>query len=191
MVEAENKNFLIGFFLYLNEGDSEHLRGGILVVDRRGKPLEFRCTSPVKPTAIQRLLYGKSLLVPHVAIDLMGIPLVKSLRERPLALFVRDPQLLGLRTTVDLPVVHLRRQGESFELSSEDKPQGAEKPFVIESLSGQFQPVIATAHWKYESELDPLRAELSSFFAEADLLEPFERLANALKEIAHQKQLEA
>lgn len=30
--------------------------GGLLVTDKRGKPLEFRCTSPIRPNQVQRIL---------------------------------------------------------------------------------------------------------------------------------------
>lgn len=36
-------------FVVLGEVEDGVLRGGILVTDSRGKPVEFRCTSPIRP----------------------------------------------------------------------------------------------------------------------------------------------
>ena len=63
-------------FLGYSEFDKGY-RGGILVTDEWGKPLEFRCTSPVHPNPVQRTLYGQTLL-PHIAVELIGAPLLRT-----------------------------------------------------------------------------------------------------------------
>jgi hypothetical protein len=42
-----------------------------MVIDHRGYPLEFRCTTPVKPTPIQKIIYG-SLLDQYIGVELCG-----------------------------------------------------------------------------------------------------------------------
>lgn len=189
MDEQKTGKIGLAFLGYLSSSEGQSLRGGMLVTDEVGKPLEFRCTSPVRPTQIQRMLYGKSL-IPHVTIDLMGVPLLRTLREKPVAIFVRDPVLLDLRTKINLPVVHLRRQGESFSLSPEEKGTVTAKPLVVECSSGRFEAVVATSHRNYVPELESLRESLSVVFANLDLLEPFERVTKALQEIERQKAFE-
>ena len=49
-------------FVALAEVEEGVLRGGILVTDAQGKPVEFRCTSPIRPNAVQRTLYGGTLM---------------------------------------------------------------------------------------------------------------------------------
>lgn len=56
--------------------------GGILVTDGETKPLEFRCTSPIRPSSLQKVLYGKTL-DGHMALELIGLPLIKRLSEKP------------------------------------------------------------------------------------------------------------
>ena len=51
--------------------DGEAIRGGMLVTDAQTKPLEFRCTDPVRPTSLQKVLYGK-MLENHVLVTLIG-----------------------------------------------------------------------------------------------------------------------
>jgi len=131
------------------------------------------------------VLYGKAL-IPHVTVELMALPLVKALREHPTAVLVGDLGVLELRRKIELPVIHLRRQGDSFG-SVTDK---AEKPMVVESSSGRFQAVVATPHWEYTSDVNSVRESLSAVFANSDVLEPFDRVMKALLEIDQQKGFE-
>jgi len=66
-------------FVTLTEVEDDVFRGGILVTDSSGKPVEFRCTSPIRPNAVQRTLYGGTLM-PHIAVELVGevLPLVQT-----------------------------------------------------------------------------------------------------------------
>jgi hypothetical protein len=131
------------------------------------------------------MLYGKAL-IPHVTVDLMAVPLVKALRERPQAIFVGDAGVLELRKKIDVPVIHLRRQGEILGSTSGDR----EKPLVVESPSGRFQAVVATPHWEFTSDVATVRDPLSAVFANSDVLEPFDRVIKALLEIDQQKGFE-
>ncbi len=72
----------VAFLGYLEFVNSASYRGAILVTDDWGKPLEFRCTAPVKPTAVQRTLYG-STLTPHLLVALIAKPLMDALNEEP------------------------------------------------------------------------------------------------------------
>ncbi|KPJ75366.1 MAG: hypothetical protein AMS14_03700 [Planctomycetes bacterium DG_20] len=56
------------------------LRGGALVTDPSTEPLEFRCTSAVRPTALQRILWG-ARLDGHVAANLIGLPLLRKISQ--------------------------------------------------------------------------------------------------------------
>ena len=78
-VSRPGKVALLG---YLEFDNSASYRGAILVTDDWGKPLEFRCTAPVKPTAVQRTLYG-STLTPHLLVALIAKPLMDALNEEP------------------------------------------------------------------------------------------------------------
>lgn len=74
--ETEN-NSLIGFLSLIETEAKDGYLGALLVTDARGIPQEFRCTHPVKPTTVQKSLYGDTLL-PHIGINLCGIPLIKA-----------------------------------------------------------------------------------------------------------------
>ena len=78
-VSRPGKVALLG---YLEFDNGASYRGAILVTDDWGKPLDFRCTAPVMPTAVQRRLNG-STLTPHVLVALIAKPLMDALNEDP------------------------------------------------------------------------------------------------------------
>ena len=96
---------------YTFEEDPVAIRGGLLITDMATKPYEFRCTSAVKPTRIQRVMYGKTL-DPHVHIELIVVPMIKAAKENPSIIIVRKKLLLGARPFLDVPVV-LLEEGEN------------------------------------------------------------------------------
>jgi len=49
-------------FVNISIYEDGSVRGGVLVTDLETRPYEFRVTSPVKPTSIQRILYGKTIV---------------------------------------------------------------------------------------------------------------------------------
>ena len=69
-------------FLTVRELGQMTYRAGLLVTDAKGKPLELRATGPLRPDRIQAVVYGDTL-VPTIAQELCGQPLIESLRERP------------------------------------------------------------------------------------------------------------
>jgi len=112
----------IAFLGYMELDSGASYRGAILITDDWSKPLEFRCTAPVKPNAVQRTLYGQTLL-PHVLVELIGAPLLQAVQERPEVIVIQESLFFDLRHKTDTPVVRLRRQGADVKLSSD----GAEK----------------------------------------------------------------
>ena len=44
------------------EGAEGQFRGASLVVDQRGIPMDFRYTDPIRPSRLERILYGLSLI---------------------------------------------------------------------------------------------------------------------------------
>src|ERR1035441_1493084 len=103
---------VIAFLGFREFDDGEAYRGAILVTDESSKPLEFRCTAPVRPTQLQRTLYGKSLL-PHILSELIGAPLVSSVREKPQFILIADESYFDVRHKVSTPVIRVARTSGS------------------------------------------------------------------------------
>ena len=107
-VNQEEQNTILGFLALYETSGQEGYLGAILITDQQGIPQEFRCTHPVKPTTIQKPLYGNTLQ-PYIGIKLCGIPLIESIQNKPSLLVVREEFLLDVRPACPFPVVAIRK----------------------------------------------------------------------------------
>jgi len=96
--------------------DGRATRGGILITDKTTKPLEFRVTSPVRPEKFQKVLYGE-ILDEHIAVTLIGLPLLESVQQKPDLIIVRDSLLLGINTYQEIPSILMLAEKEDTALS--------------------------------------------------------------------------
>lgn len=86
----------IGFLGFFGESaDGEPLRGALMVTDGGGYPLEFHAATPVRPTRIQRTLYGDSL-ERYVLSELVAAPLIESVQRKPEAIVANRLAVLDL-----------------------------------------------------------------------------------------------
>jgi len=193
--------------LYIDLAEFENgqaLRGGALVIDLSTEPLEFRCTDAVRPTTIQRILWG-ARLNGQLAVNVLAMPLVRALRQQYCAVVTRGPDFLGLREFLDLPVVCVRKHSDvpflGPEQSGESVPDNAgqnsndediqgDDPVHAERLltnpAGHFEPLILECHREHKDDLQEVRPMLARVFATRDVLEPFDRIATALEAIQEQ-----
>jgi len=169
----------IAFLGYREFDDGEAYRGAILVTDEWSKPLEFRCTAPVRPTQLQRTLYGKSLR-PPILTELIGAPLISSVREKPQLILIADEAYFDVRHKVSVPVIRVARSNGSKS-----------KALLIQSASGKFAQVEIEAHLKFAADLDSAGERLRDLFGRWDLTEPFQRLAEGLQYVHDERVLES
>jgi hypothetical protein len=177
----EGLNYLA--FIAMTEVEDDVLRGGILITDAHGKPVEFRCTSPIRPNAVQRTLYG-STLMPHIAVELVGKPLIQAVQSSPDVVLVQQDEFLPMRTRCEKPLLLARRQGEDIQLSEKSGKRRPEELFS--SPSGKFAPVVVTCHWDYPNDIVQCKECLGWMFSNCDLIEPFERVKTALETLHEQ-----
>ena len=177
----------IGFLGYREFDDGEAYRGAILVTDEWSKPLEFRCTAPVRPTQLQRTLYGKSLL-PHVLTELVGAPLISSVREKPQIILITDEVYFDVRHKISAAVIRVARPSGS---KAKQDDQLKSKLLLLQSASGKFAQVEIEAHWKFATDLESSGERLRELFGRWDLTEPFQRLAEGLQYVHDERVLES
>ena len=170
-------NQLVGF-ISIVELSKDLFRGGMLLTDLRGKPQDFRCTSAIKPSAIQKVLYGGTLME-HMALDLCGLPLLKAMPKKPVLLLTNIPGLLVLRPESEQPVLWLRRQSET--LPSAGTGNVGEACELIASEAGLFDTIMASSHSEYGAELGGAIGFIREMARAVDPLEPFDRVQAALK----------
>jgi hypothetical protein len=170
----------IGFYRLLVDAERKRLIGALLVTDELGKPEEFRVTYPVRPSVIQRQLYGDSLLT-HVGVELCGEPLYAALRKKPPILLVSHMELLALASSIPGSVAHVEKVGATLALSEANTVMRARQE-QVHSSSGRFEPIRVTYPVSYASEQQENAKQLIiDFFGGIDLLEPFHRIEVAIQ----------
>jgi len=136
--------------------------GALMLTDGRTRPLHFGYVSPIKPTAMQRLLYGPTLRE-HLKIDVIANKLFDGLPQVPDVTFVDSSELLCARRLSAAPLALLARRDPgtagSPNLSTVvyDTNDNADDREAIGSLIARLEPQV-------------------------DLVEPFARMIEVLKE---------
>jgi hypothetical protein len=155
------------------------IRGGILITDEQTKPLEFRVTAPVRPTNFQRTLYG-DILMEHILVELVTVPLLSALSQKPDVIVVRDPLFLGANERQSIPLVRVFKDGEI-------RFAGSNKAEQLSSNTGKYEPILIETSKSLDSRLPEFRGRLADVFAQRSLLEPFDRILTALQQVHSQK----
>src|SRR5438034_1245608 len=88
----------IGFLTVL-EHAQQGLMGGYLVLNESGRPLEFHCTTPIKPNRAQQILYGPTL-EPYLFGEQIGKALVSKSAVDPLLICTDLRAAMAVRGTV-------------------------------------------------------------------------------------------
>jgi len=139
--------------------------GGLLVVDGRGIPQEFKYTEPIVPNELQRILYGKSLDV-FLKTEIIAATLVKKLEKAVDFIFTKDLELLE----VDQRIVFLSERREEIR----EVRKISEEEYLVPYKEGALRIIGKVS-------LDKLK-KLSELLDEGlDIFEPFERLERALE----------
>ena len=155
------------------------IRGAMLITDTKTKPLEFRVTAPIRPQRFQEILYGE-LLNEHVSIELIGLPLLNALQQKPDLIIVRDILFLGLNTGQEIPTVLLLKEDEPLiKRGTSTRPLNPQE-------SGRAPVKICTSD-QFEPTLDQMAQRLQLVFVDRDLIEPFERLERACSDLHNRK----
>ena len=173
----------IAYYTVVND-DRTGWTGGLLILSAGGRPLEFQCTLPVRPTRAHEILYGPTLRG-HLVAEVIGPLLLKKARTPIAMLCIDQPEAMSLDTLANFPVALVDEAAEPNE-----GPISAET--IAESESVEF---CETRLW-VPVEQSALVTELVDWFVDLpDAVEPFSRIRDAIKEahsqIARQKPAEA
>ncbi len=112
-VTRDDEHVRLGFLTAVEVPERGYV-GGLLVTNRFGRPLEFQCTSPVKPNRTQEILYGPTL-VPFVLGELIGRTLLDKVAVKPHLVLTEQPEMLEVRQHVSLPVACIDENGVDVE----------------------------------------------------------------------------
>ncbi|RPI85674.1 MAG: hypothetical protein EHM42_06545 [Planctomycetaceae bacterium] len=137
--------------------------GGLLVTNHYGRPLEFQCTTPVRPNSTQEILYGTSL-AGFLLGELIGGTLVDKASVKPQLILTDREEILELRNHIDLPVALIERH-----------PGSGETTLKLGRQTIRF-------HAAHTSDSSAVSVDTKQVPADADLEEPFARVREALQE---------
>ncbi|HIE96047.1 MAG TPA: hypothetical protein EYG03_14145 [Planctomycetes bacterium] len=144
--------------------------GGLLVTNHNGRPLEFQCTTPVKPDRTQEILYGR-MLKPWLLGELIGKTLLDRVSIKPELIVISDPDLLELRNHTQTPVACTSEQATNVDAARSDTIETTD-------LGGRR----LRFHDSHLSDGSFVSKQLHLIPGQADLIEPLERVHEALNE---------
>ncbi len=187
MTSGDSKSHDALGFLTVLEHEQQGLVGGYLILNLAGRPLEFHCTSPVKPNRAQQILFGPTLDA-YLYGEQIGQTLLTKSSIEPLAVCTDVELALSVRDYVALPV--------ALVLRGEASPDTAPGPAPPEQTTWRVDPphgpaahlvpfwlgrnrLAVAAHRDGDRQQIAARLEsLGSF----DLGEPFQRIREAVEE---------
>ncbi len=136
--------------------------GALMITDYHTRPLHYSFVQPIRPTSYQKILFG-SMLEEHVKVDVISNRLLKDLPYVPDILFVDSQELTNVRRICEIPTAFL-----AFDPNADHNP---DRLTTLHYDAGHNQ-----AH---ESFVGSVLASLERY---VDLVDPFTRMREALKE---------
>ena len=167
VADGNNQELKLGFLTTIECPDGA-LIGGLLVTNHFGRPLEFQCTTPVKPNRTQEVLY-RPTLVPFLLGEVIGQTLVEKVNVKPNLILIEQEQAIELQNHISIPVAIL----SDVEQVLEEK-----NSFIYEQV-GKNRLRFDVNHQAGRSVIENTSKKISG---DADLGEPFERVREALNE---------
>jgi len=183
-------------FLTVVECPQDGLFGGYLALDFRGRPLEFRCTAPIKPNRAQQILYGATLRN-YLYGEQIGKTLLTGCKNPPFVVCTDRPPVLAVRELVDVPValveVPAEPQADADMTPTEDGSLASSpetKAWRLHAAHGSDPPLdhfhlgrnhLATAAHA-EADASTITERLAGLADTFDLAEPFVRIREAIDE---------
>ena len=152
--------------------------GGYLIVNFHGRPLEFHCTLPVKPSRAQEILFGRTLDEFICGEQITKALIAKAKLESNLV-FTDCGAAISCRLVCDQPIAVLQSRSDSVPTEPGLAiPNSAANNFVHFRLGDYDLSVSA----RFAGDEAIFRQRWHELKMEMDLHEPFERIAEALLE---------
>ena len=148
--------------------------GGYLLLIASGRPLEFHCTLPIRPSRTHEILYGASLR-PHLIGDAIPVALMKQAKTCPLLFCTDQPEAMGLADRYDFPVALILDTSDAKEQLIAKIPVPTKS---FETPQGRFR-----AEGRFETKINAAMEKLSEL---PDIAEPFARIREAIREAQQQ-----
>jgi hypothetical protein len=154
--------------------DENKYLGGIMVTDSYAIPVEFKYSEPIKPTGLQKILYGNSI-EKYLMVDVIAKKLLQNVQEKPKYILLDDSRLLDLQSKI--PAVYITNSSKIDDGGSERTQEELQR----ESLDTGYTIIFNGTLMSEDIKL------LERISDEIDILEPFHRLKEALKYVCSEE----
>ena len=158
----------LGFLTVVNQ-DPHGLMGGYLLLNRFGRPVEFHCTTPIRPNRAQQILFGPTL-APYLYGEQIGQTLVGKAGVEAAVICTNEPRVLAVRDYVTTPVLLI--------LSAEDDASSATLVCTTQFELCGCKCAVLSAHLGDHAAAAARLERLGAF----DFVEPFGRIGEAMIE---------
>jgi hypothetical protein len=152
--------------------------GGYLLVSSVGRPLEFHCTAPVRPSRAQEILYGPTLH-PYLVGEQIGGKLLSQAKLTPLLILADQAVPPRLSERIDVPIVQILFRDSPAACRTENDrlnlPDSIAADVVIPNCEFILPP---NEKWN-RSQVTHL---LSLLAERVEVAEPFDRINKAIRE---------
>ena len=163
------------------DGAEGQFRGASLVVDLRGIPMDFRYTDPIRPTRLERILYGNARDV-YLREELILESLIGAVETAPQLWVCNDADLLlPLKTISKAKTIFLSPSNHApLEAVGNVEPTGEAEVVLIQADSVSAPLRAAFPQGARPDEIQQTAALLVEAAVTMELLEPFGRIQKAL-----------
>ncbi len=176
MGSTTNTLLALGFITVRHHSEHGYF-GGYLILNQLGRPLEFHCTLPVKPSRAQSLLYGHTL-DDFICGEQIAKALVTKAKLKPALLLTDCSAVLAFEHVGDDPMVWVNVAEASDNASHMRRPHNPNAD--LQSINSNVMRCSVSPMSSASSDLlSQIAPKLAPNF---DLMEPFQRIAEALLE---------
>ena len=179
-------------FLTVCQHEAQGLFGGYLILNTAGRPLEFHCTAPVRPSRAQEILYGATLPA-YLYGEQIGQALLEKAKTTPLVVFTDSQAVLAVRDFISLPVAcvltpvaeatsETHRSDAAGQLRLDEGCTGPPSPFALRLHTFHVGSHHLAVLQDHEADAELIAQRWEPLAADFDLLEPFGRIREAVDE---------
>jgi hypothetical protein len=176
------KKLLLGYLTI--EAKDNFFRGAALVTDVRGIPVDFRYTEPVRPTKLERILYGGALDI-YLREEVILENLLGAVEANPSLWLVDSNELIRpVQKLTKLQAVAMETtQRAPLEAGGKCEPTAEDGIFIFQA-DNISAPLRLSVTQENTSKIAQIAESLASAALEMELMEPFARIAKAFEAVS-------
>src|SRR4051794_26293812 len=190
-IETPVQETTFGYLSVINSADHGYF-GGYLIIGPLGRPLEFHCTAPVRPSRAQQILYGPTL-EPFLLGEQIAGTILDAAKLKPCLILANCEATLYVRSRISSPIVLLRAKVDTSATANPSSPAALANDASIDcpskstSSSGPHDSFTVESYEfllpiGFELDHDEAVRLLTELIGHIDLAEPFDRIEEAIRE---------